>query len=159
MPVCRGGEGREGEGRGGEGRGGELGEGRGGEGRGGEGRGGEGRGGEGRGGEGRETEHTLSQHRIHYKEYLVDKINKNKLDPITIYETHKVKLILYREEMAVPERNENDLEEEMEEETDEEYRERLIKVRVHGCGQYLNSLVCHCGVLLIREWGTGVCGY
>ena len=78
----------------------------------------------------------IPSYRTHYKEYLVDKINKKKLDPVTIYETPKVELILTREEMAVPERNnENDLEEEVVEETDEEYRERLIKVRKSRYGQ------------------------
>jgi len=60
----------------------------------------------------------------HYKEYLVDKINKAKLDPITIYETAKIKLILTREEMEVPEKEEEDGVEEEE----DDYRERLIKV-------------------------------
>lgn len=64
--------------------------------------------------------------RTHYKEYLVDKINKAKLDPITIYETPKIKLILQREEMDVPEKEEED----GAEEDEEDYRERLIKVGV-----------------------------
>jgi len=59
----------------------------------------------------------------HYKEYLVDKINKAKLDPITIYETAKIKLILTREEMDVPEKEEED----GVEEDEDAYRERLIK--------------------------------
>ena len=62
--------------------------------------------------------------RTHYKEYLVDKINKAKLDPITIYETLKIKLILSREEMDVPEKEEED----GVEEDEADYRERLIKV-------------------------------
>ncbi len=71
--------------------------------------------------------------RIHYKEYLVDKINKNKLDPITMYPILKIKLMLEREEMAVPKINdENDLEDE----TEEQYNARLINVSV--------CLVCVC---------------
>lgn len=64
--------------------------------------------------------------RTHYKEYLVDKINKEKLDPITIYETEKIQLILRREEMDVPDKEEEDG---VEEDADA-YRERLIKVGV-----------------------------
>lgn len=62
--------------------------------------------------------------RTHYKEYLVDKINKAKLDPITIYETVKIALILTREEMDVPGKEEED----GVEEDEADYRERLIKV-------------------------------
>lgn len=62
--------------------------------------------------------------RTHYKEYLVDKINKAKLDPITIYETLKIKVMLTREEMDVPEKEEED----GVEEDEDVYRERLIKV-------------------------------
>lgn len=68
-------------------------------------------------------------HRLHYKEYLVDKINKNKLDPVTMYETDKILLILTREELEFPPRDANEEEEEGEDETEEERRERLIKVR------------------------------
>ena len=50
------------------------------------------------------------------------KINQGGLDPVSMYETDKVKLILTREELEVPEK------EEEEEEEEEEYRERLIKV-------------------------------
>ena len=60
-------------------------------------------------------------HRKHYKEYLVGKINQGHLDPVTMHETEKVKVILLREELAVPEREG--------EEEEEDYRERLIKVR------------------------------
>lgn len=62
---------------------------------------------------------------------MVDKINKNKLDPITIYSTLKISVMLTREEMKVPIKNEdNDAEDdgEEQEETDEAFRERLIKV-------------------------------
>lgn len=57
---------------------------------------------------------------IHYKEYLVNKINKAKLDPVTIYTNEKVGLMLTREELDIPERE--DVEE------DDQYRERLIQV-------------------------------
>ena len=62
--------------------------------------------------------------RTHYKEYLVDKINKAKLDPITIYETVKIKLMLSRDGLEVPDKEDAD----GEEEDDDTYRERLIKV-------------------------------
>ena len=64
--------------------------------------------------------------RTHYKEYLVDKINKAKLDPITIYETRKIQVMLTRDGLEVPEKEDAAGEEE-EEAT---YRERLIKVGV-----------------------------
>ena len=51
----------------------------------------------------------------------MSKINQGGLDPTSMYETDKVKLILMQEELEVPEREE-------EEEEEEEYRERLIKV-------------------------------
>jgi hypothetical protein len=59
-------------------------------------------------------------HRTHYKEYLVDKINKNKLDPVTIYATEKIHFILIREELDFPPHEG--------EEQEETYRERMIKV-------------------------------
>ena len=66
-------------------------------------------------------------------EYLVDKINKNHLDPVTIYPIKKVELMLIREEMELPERNDD-----AEEEDEEDYNERLIQVNkmlinVHLC--------------------------
>ena len=57
---------------------------------------------------------------VHYKEYLVNIINKHGLDPITIYETDKVKLMLMREEIAVLEQEDD--------EDDQDYRQRLIQV-------------------------------
>lgn len=67
---------------------------------------------------------------MHYKEYLVDKINKNKLDPVTIYGTPQIGAMLTREEIPIPPREENEEEdgEDQEEETEDELRERLIKV-------------------------------
>ena len=55
--------------------------------------------------------------------YLVDKINRARLDPITIYETEKIKLMLTRNGKEVPKK-------ENVEEKDDKYRERLIKVGV-----------------------------
>ena len=49
--------------------------------------------------------------RTHYKEYLVDKINRAKLDPITMYETVKTKMMLSREEWEVPDKEDMDGEE------------------------------------------------
>lgn len=65
--------------------------------------------------------HFFLCHRRHYKEYLVGKINQRNLDPVTLYETEQVKAIMRREELAIPEKEA--------EETEEQYRERLIKVR------------------------------
>ena len=63
--------------------------------------------------------------RTHYKEYLVDKINKAKLDPITIYETAKITLMLTRDGLEVADKDVDG-----EEEEDGTYRERLIKVGI-----------------------------
>ena len=57
---------------------------------------------------------------LHYKEYLVNIINKNGLDPVTIYELGQIKAMLTREEMAVPEQEDD--------EEDQQYRDRLIQV-------------------------------
>ena len=63
--------------------------------------------------------------RKHYKEYLVDRINKAKLDPLPMYD--KIELLLTREEKAVPEKEVD--------ESDEDYRERLIEVEGRGRGR------------------------
>ena len=55
----------------------------------------------------------------------MDKINKAKLDPITIYETRKIQVMLTRDGLEVPEK-----EDAAEEEEEATYRERLIKVGV-----------------------------
>ncbi len=68
----------------------------------------------------------FSSFRLHYKEYLVDKINKNKLDPITIYNTNQIKVMLSREELKVPVQNEDENREQ--DQTDEQFREILIQV-------------------------------
>ena len=52
----------------------------------------------------------------------MDKINSQKLDPLPMYETHQIELILKRDEKEVPEREDD--------EEDAAYRERLIEVRV-----------------------------
>lgn len=52
---------------------------------------------------------------------MVNKINKEKLDPVTMYETNIIRVMLSREELAVPEKEDDD-------EADEDYRERLIDV-------------------------------
>ena len=72
----------------------------------------------------------------------MDKINKNRLDPVTMYATDKILLILTREELEFPPRNANDDDEEEEEdgeETDEERRDRLIKVLHEQCIGRLGS--------------------
>ena len=57
----------------------------------------------------------------------MDKINKKKLDPITMYPIFKIKLMLEREEMKVPKiSDENDPGDD--EETEEDYNARLIRV-------------------------------
>ena len=83
---------------------------------------------------------------LHYKEYLVRKINQRGLDPISMYETNVVKVVLMREELEVPEREE-------EEEEEEDYRERLIKVRgkVEAIVRVIKSLSLECGY---RRLGT-----
>ena len=61
--------------------------------------------------------------RKHYKEYLVDRINNAKLDPLPMYD--KIELLLTREEKQVPEKEVD--------ESDEDYRQRLIEVWRHKC--------------------------
>ena len=58
--------------------------------------------------------------RVHYKEYLVNKINQAKLDPVTMYETDKVKVILLREEKEVPDKDDD--------ENEDDFRVKLIQV-------------------------------
>ena len=48
------------------------------------------------------------------------KINKSKLDPVTLYPTEKIAVMLQREELAVPDKNDFD--------DDEQYSEGLIEV-------------------------------
>ena len=55
----------------------------------------------------------------------MDKINRNGMDPITMYPLDKIELMLTREDMAVPQRNRNA---EEEEEDEKEFLERLIQV-------------------------------
>ena len=57
---------------------------------------------------------------MHYKEYLINKINKEKLDPVDMYNVHQVKLILKREELEVPK--------EEDDEEEEHYKGRLVEV-------------------------------
>ncbi len=52
----------------------------------------------------------------------MDLINKNKLDPITMYETIKIEVMLTREEMAVPDKDDDD--------DDDVQRDKLIQVCV-----------------------------
>lgn len=61
--------------------------------------------------------------RVHYKEYLVNKINKAKLDPVELYNTQQVKLILKREEVEQIPDQEDD-------EEDDDYKARLIEVKI-----------------------------
>ena len=56
----------------------------------------------------------------------MDKINRAKLDPITIYETIKIKLMLARDGLKIPDKKDVY----GEEEDDVTYREWLIKVGV-----------------------------
>lgn len=41
-------------------------------------------------------------YRMHYHEYLVDRINKNRLDPIDLYSNEQIMLMLNREELDPP---------------------------------------------------------
>ena len=60
---------------------------------------------------------------MHYKEYLVNKINKAKLDPVELYNPHQVKLILKREEVdQIPDEEDG--------EGEDDYKARLIEVKI-----------------------------
>ena len=66
-------------------------------------------------------QHLCPIYRKHYKEYLVDRINKAQLDPLPLYEKDgNIEIILKREEKPVPEKEED--------ETDDHYKQRLIEV-------------------------------
>ena len=75
--------------------------------------------------------------RLHYKEYLVHCINVNKLDPIAIYSTAKIQIMLSKEELPSIDK--------MNEETENKYRDRLIKVCImyyvfqDGCQWAMNA--------------------
>ena len=56
----------------------------------------------------------------------MDKINKNKLDPINMYSLQQIKRILEREEVKVPKINDEDVGDEQE--SEEQYTARLIEV-------------------------------
>ena len=60
---------------------------------------------------------------VHYKEYLVTKINKTHLDPISLYDVHGLEAMLTREEMPALEKKD---------EREDVHKEKLIKVS--GCG-------------------------
>lgn len=60
---------------------------------------------------------------MHYKEYLVNKINKAKLDPVELYNTQQVKLILKREEVEqIPDEDDD--------EGEDDYKAKLIEVKI-----------------------------
>ena len=54
----------------------------------------------------------------------MDLINKNKLDPISMYTTKKIEVMLTREEMALPDKDDED--------DDDVQRAKLIQVCVGG---------------------------
>lgn len=60
---------------------------------------------------------------MHYKEYLVNKINKAKLDPVELYNTQQVKLILKREEV-------DQIPDEDDDEGEDDYKAKLIEVKI-----------------------------
>ena len=68
---------------------------------------------------------------FHYIEYLVDKINKARLDPISLYEVYSLEAMLVREDQPLLERNDDDGE--------DEYKKKLIKVTIHSHKQVDNK--------------------
>ena len=66
----------------------------------------------------------------------MDRINKSKVDPLSMYTTPQIILILKREEKEAPEKEPD--------EEEQQYRERLIEVCVCVC-------VCVC-VMIIRNF-------
>lgn len=71
--------------------------------------------------------------RVHYKEYLVSKINKEHLDPISLYNVNQLQAMLSREDKEQLAQEE--------EEEEEEYKKRLIKVSWQGLGVVCYGLV------------------
>ena len=68
---------------------------------------------------------SIGLYRVHYKEYLVGKINRAHLDPISLYSVQQMQAILQREDMKLPAEDEAVEEDEVE----EDYVKRLVKVR------------------------------
>ena len=67
------------------------------------------------------SHHTHCTYRSHWTYFLVDLINKYKLDPVTMYTTPKISAMLIREEVDLPPRGKD--------EEIEVYREKLTQVR------------------------------
>ena len=59
--------------------------------------------------------------RVHYKEYLVGKLNNSNLDPISLYAVNQLQAMLIRDDKEVPPKEED--------EDENEYSKRLVKVR------------------------------
>ena len=57
---------------------------------------------------------------LHYKEYLVGKINKEAIDPITIMSNEELERVVSREGKTMAQKNR---------ETDPAYRTRLLEVK------------------------------
>jgi hypothetical protein len=57
---------------------------------------------------------------VHYREYLVDLINRNRIDPVEVMEEKELLLLLEKSEKKVParQRSENPI----------DYRQRLMQV-------------------------------
>ena len=62
----------------------------------------------------------IEYYRNHYKKYLVLKINQNQIDPLPLYDIGKLRAILTRDEVKVPNQRHK--------EGEEQYAERLRQV-------------------------------
>ncbi len=66
-------------------------------------------------------------------------INRNKLDPITMYATSKIELMLTREEMTVPDKDDSDVQ-----------RDKLIRVcRLLRVFMQCCACVCACACVCV----------
>ena len=63
---------------------------------------------------------------VHYIEYLITKINKAHLDPISLYDVHSLDAMLARCELPALERKDD---------MEDEYKKKLIKVTIHSYKQ------------------------
>ena len=68
---------------------------------------------------------------VHYIEYLVTKINKAHLDPISLYDVHGLQAMLARWELPALEIRKDD--------SEDVYKKKLIKVTIHSHKQVDNK--------------------
>lgn len=79
--------------------------------------------------------------RVHYKEYLVDLINRSNIDPVTIMLEDDLHILLRRWEKPIPDR--------LGTETDAQYRTRLIQVSINSTCTWIYVYVVQLIIVVI----------